>query len=129
MKLFRGLGKFTKMINTSVQLQNELRRLEDGLLPNERPGGVGAVVFIAICPHDADVVLRNVKEVLKSVDSAALTGWRANQRAKPNLPSWFVVACANPMSAQQAEQRLKWRKGLSRQNSGCKHSANGGISL
>jgi hypothetical protein len=101
------------MINVSTQLQNESRRLDKGLLPQERPNGVGAVTFIASCPHGTDAVLHNVKEVLKTVDNAILSGWPLNESAKPKLPDWFVAACANRMSPQQAEQWLKWWKGLS----------------
>lgn len=100
------------MKDISLRLQNELRRLASGPLPNEKPDGLGSVTFTISCANGAKDVLTRAKIVLSRVDDAVFAGWPANGRSKPAMPDWFVSACAQPMSSEQATQWLSWWKRL-----------------
>lgn len=101
------------MVNISSRLENELRRLSNGPLPNEKPGGIGTVCYTVRCPFGAVEVMTRAKAVLKIIDEAALAGWPTNTKVLPSLPEWFTSACSPSMSPEQANQWLVWWKGLS----------------
>lgn len=89
-----------------------MKRLESGPAPGEKPGGAGTVRFIAPCPFGATEVLHKVKAVLRIVDEVALTGWLSDEQWELRLPDWFTARCAAPISQEEAERRLAWRKSL-----------------
>jgi hypothetical protein len=94
------------------RIKTELRRLENGPSPGEKPGGAGTVRFIAPCPLGASEVLEKVKSVLRIVDEVTLTGWLSDEQWEARLPDWFTARCAPPVSQEEAERRLAWRKSL-----------------
>lgn len=94
------------------RLEAELRRLENAPRPDEKPGGIGTVRFVARCPLGASDVLTKVTSVLKTIDEVALTGWPTDEQWAVKLPEWFTSACASPMPQEQAEHWLVWWKGL-----------------
>lgn len=99
------------MTDITLQLQNELRRLETGPSPGEKPGGVGTVRFDVSTAAGAEEVLRRAKQVLQVIDKAILDGWPSTEGLVPQLPGWFTAACAPPMSREQSDEWLaRWRR-------------------
>lgn len=94
------------------RLAEELRRLDNGPAPGEKPGGAGTVRFIAPCPLGAAEVLDRVKSVLQTVDEVALSGGLSDAQWEARLPGWFTARCAPPVSREEAERRLAWEKSL-----------------
>jgi len=101
------------MTNSNLRLSAELRRLREGPHPTEQPTGIGTVRFVARCPVGAASVLRNTSDVLRIVDEAALVGWLTEEQWRDRLPSWFISACASPMTDTEANKWLAWWKNLS----------------
>jgi hypothetical protein len=112
MRSFKAQGKFTDMRDISSRLSAELQRLEHRPTSTEMPQGVGIVRFLVRCPYETSEVLAKAKEALKIVDKATLAGWPANGDLIPRLPQWFLSACAEEMSPDQATQWLSWWKSL-----------------
>ena len=100
------------MANVILSIENELRRLANGPLLNEKPGGIGLVRFAVHHPFEVHEVLTKAKSVLRIVDEAALNGWPKENQSAPILPEWFSLACASDMSLEQAKQWLDWWRGL-----------------
>jgi len=100
------------MENISPRLESELRRVAKGPSANEKPGGIGTVRFTVRCPIGTADVLAKAKSVLEAVDNATLAGWPSNEKAAPQLPQWFIDRCAPPITQEEAERQLAWRKSL-----------------
>jgi hypothetical protein len=94
------------------RLENELRRLGNGPFPKERSGGLGTVSFSVRCPIGPADVLARAKDVLKIIDEATFKGWPGGNASSPNLPKWFVLACVEEMTTEQAKQWLDWWRSL-----------------
>jgi len=90
----------------------ERRHLKSGPRPGEQPGGVGLVDAVAACGGDAVQVLDRVREVLAVVIDHQLGEWPATDEWRSQLPGWFVDACAEEMTQDQAEAWLAWWKSL-----------------
>lgn len=67
--------------------------------------GLGTVRFIAFCAGDADRVLENAKDVLRSVDESYGIPWHDSSWSE-RLPSRFVARCAPKMTRDQADIEL-----------------------
>lgn len=67
------------MANILSRLEDELRRLENGPMPNEKPGGMGTVCFTVRCPFDGAELLTRAKSVLQSHRYRRINGM-ANER-------------------------------------------------
>jgi len=104
--------KIDAVIDRSLRLENELRRLANGPSPDEKPGGIGTVRFLVRCPVETGEVLAKAKSVLKVVDEAVLAGWPINQQLAPKLPKWFIDRCAPQKTREEADQWHTWWKGL-----------------
>jgi hypothetical protein len=100
------------MANELTRLEAELRRLDHAPHPNEKPGGVGTVRFVARCPLAASDVLAKAISLLKTVDEVALGGWPAEERWAAKLPEWFTARCAPALTRDEAERRIAQRKTL-----------------
>lgn len=98
------------MDDADTRIETEMLRLKNGPASNERPGGMGTVRFVARCSIDPELVLRRVKSVLLAVDEVASIAWLSDEEWKKELPDWFVVRCAEPLTLQQAEEQLRLRK-------------------
>ena len=62
------------------------------------------------CPTGATECLAKLREVLETIQTAG-DSWPAVERWEQVLPRWFVAACANPMSAEEAQAYVeRWRK-------------------
>ena len=98
------------MADVDLRLSDELRRVTEGPRPDEMPGGIGTVRFVARCPSGASEVLESAKSVLRAIDEAALMGWPKDHEWQTKLPDWFVARCAPEMTQEEAERWLAWWK-------------------
>jgi hypothetical protein len=97
------------------RLEKERRHLTEGPAPDEKPGGMGTVRFIARCPGNAGQVLDKAKAVLKAVNQHSTGAWPSDDQWREFLPEWFVSRCAPELTQEQAEaETARWRK-LSRE--------------
>jgi hypothetical protein len=88
---------------------DELRRLFDGPLPGEEPGGAGLETATARCAGDAPEVLARAREVMAAVLTNSAGTWPSELEWRELLPSWFVEACADEETPEQTRQRLaRW---------------------
>ncbi len=94
-------------------LSEELKRIRSDS-PNLKPlsDSIGVIQFKAICFGNADFVLRRAKEVLERVVSVHKKGfWPDFDYWISELPDWFIGACADEMSIEDAERWLEqWRQ-------------------
>lgn len=67
--------------------------------------------LVLSCPHGAVDCLTRIREVLDTVVTARTSGvWPSLGEWEKLLPSWFVLACASPMSTEEADASMKrWR--------------------
>lgn len=103
----------TRDTDKPITRRGELRRLHEGPSANEFPGIAGTDRLIARCSGDAAMVLARTIEVLSIVLSNEQDIWPTISRWRELLPLWFVQACADEQTPQQAEQWLSWWRGLS----------------
>lgn len=93
------------------RIREELRRLEQGVKPGERPGGLGTVRFVIVTRKQPDDVLRRAKEVLATVVRHSLDAWPSKDEWRTLLPTWFLGACGPERTLQETELWLeRWRK-------------------
>src|SRR5258705_13503292 len=98
------------MTDISSRVQAELRRLSVPPAPQEKPGGIGSVRFVARCPVGATGVLENAKSVLKIVDEATLGYWPKSLEWRSKLPEWFISACAPERTKEESDRDIaSWR--------------------
>ena len=90
----------------------ELRHLISGPLPGEEPGGVGLVVVAAVCAGDAESVRARIQSVLATVVDHQQGPWPSLDEWQQLLPAWFLDACADEMSQEQAEAWVAWWRSL-----------------
>jgi len=100
------------MQNIESRLNSELRRLDNGPTIGERPRGLGTVRFLVRCPIGTNEPLRKVKEVLRIVDVATLSGWPTRVDLAPCLPEWFTSTCIAETTPEEANRWLAWWKNL-----------------
>jgi hypothetical protein len=99
------------MAEALSQIESELQRLNGAPAPDEKPGGVGTVSFVARCPFGAKDVLARVISVWKIIDQVALSDWPTVEQWNMKLPEWFTSACTSPMTQQQADAWLAgWKR-------------------
>jgi hypothetical protein len=93
-----------------MSVSDEIRRLDEGPLTDEEPGGIGTVTLLGLCEGNAGDVARRVREVLRVVLTSSSGHWPSEGQWHDLLPNWFVAACAPEMSQEVAERWLeKWR--------------------
>lgn len=85
------------------RLANERRHLLEGPAPDEKPGGLGTVRFIAWCSSDAEQVVERAKTVLKAVNKASMGEWPTDHAWRKLLPEWFVARFGPDLSQEEAE--------------------------
>jgi len=90
----------------------EIRHLEEGAIPSERPTKMGTVRFEVDCPGNADLILRRCKEVLQVVIAQSKDQWPSNEQWSLILPEWFIVSCGKELSKEEADQWLNWWRKL-----------------
>jgi len=100
------------MSESAARLEAELRRLQDGPRPEENPGGLGTVRFLARYPAGGHDLLNKVTSVLKVLDEGSRNGWPTEEQWALILPEWFVSACAPKITPEQGERWLAWWKSL-----------------
>jgi len=68
------------------------------------------VRFVLMCPEGAASCLARMREVLDCIDR--LRGvWPPLDRWRRELPAWFVGACADPLTREQAQAWVeRWRE-------------------
>jgi hypothetical protein len=88
-------------------VRNELQRLTDGPLEDQRPPDWQISRFTVMCSDNAALVLSNAKSVLHAVDEAALKGWPAECEWPSVLPEWFVSQCSPRRTQDEAQKYLK----------------------
>jgi hypothetical protein len=98
------------MSSFDERLANERRHLLEGPAPDERPGGLGTVRFLAWCSGSAEQVIERAKAVLTVVNMHNAGEWPSEVRWRELLPSWFVLCCGPELSQEQAEaETARWR--------------------
>jgi hypothetical protein len=76
----------------------------------ERPMKSLSIRVLLTCPLGAAECLVKLREVLEAIEIAHATG-ATEASWQQNLPSWFITACANPMSPDEAQAYVdRWRK-------------------
>lgn len=88
-------------------IEDEIRRLEFGLLPDERPGGIGLVELAANCEGNAEQVAERTREILMQVLKEDTANWPTLEHWRKKLPHWFVEACGDELSRADAERFLE----------------------
>src|SRR5439155_26505091 len=67
------------------------------------------IQVLLTCPLGAADCLAKLREVLEAIQKAGET-WPIVERWEQMLPTWFVSACAIPMSADEAQVYVeRWR--------------------
>lgn len=97
------------------RIKIEIARLKQSPFSHKTPNGIGIVRFVIRCPLGADLVLEKAKSVLDLVESNSFGSWPDEAIWQQILPEWFVAACAQSPSPQEADRWLKWWQGLSSQ--------------
>src|SRR4051794_24562092 len=93
-------------------LVDEIDRLiRGGPKLGSRPGGLGLSHFIAHCAEPS-TVLNRVCEVMLAVCRNSIGAWPPDDQWPTLLPRWFVERCAPQQSREEAEEWLKWWRGL-----------------
>lgn len=84
-------------------MSSEFERLKHGVKPDQTPGGMGTVRFIAKCNGDAETVLSTCKATLTAI--LELVGKRCSEESvwRSSLPKRFVDACPPFPSAEEME--------------------------
>jgi hypothetical protein len=86
-------------------------RLLFGPEAGQRLGGIGSVRFFVRCPGNAEEILSKGKQVLRTVLEHLDGPWPSDTEWRRVLPKWFVEACAEEISREEAEKWLaRWRK-------------------
>lgn len=91
---------------------DERRHLDAGPRPGEGFEGVGQVDVVAVCGDDAAPVLQRARRVLGIVIDHQDGKWPTTGEWRSLLPGWFVEACAEERSREEAEAWLAWWKAL-----------------
>ncbi|MDP2185992.1 MAG: hypothetical protein Q8J93_11070 [Xanthomonadales bacterium] len=95
---------------SAASVADEIRRLNEGPLPEEVCGGIGTIALVGLCDDNPQLVACRVREVLRVVLDIQSKPWPTETEWRCLLPSWFVAACAPEMTHDEAEQWLKtWR--------------------
>lgn len=87
-------------------MRGELERILSGPSDGQRLGGIGSVRFFVRCEGNADQVLRKSKEVLRLVLEHSEGSWPSHVEWQRILPIWFVEACADEVTHEEAEREL-----------------------
>ena len=83
-----------------MRRRDELRHLRRGADPGERPRRSGTVLPATVTATDPATTIERARAVLLAVLTAP-RGWSADR--PPQLPSWFVDACACEVGADVDE--------------------------
>ena len=95
---------------STSSVANEIRRLDEGLRPDEACGGIGTVSLVGLCEVDPQLVACRVREVLRVVLVIQSKPWPTETEWRLLLPDWFVATSSTEMTQDEAEQWLKkWR--------------------
>lgn len=86
----------------------ERRHLNAGPRPGERRSGAGLVDVVAVGSANAGEVLDRVRAVIEVVIDHQLGDWPDIEQWRSLLPGWFVDACADQMTRDQADAWLAW---------------------
>ena len=90
--------------------KEELRHLWSGARQDDMVEGVGLLVFKVHCHDNADVVLKNCREVLGIVLQQYETIWLSEEEWRNKLPGWFIKTCAPERTLEEEEEYLlRWR--------------------
>lgn len=92
---------------------DERRHLVNGPRPGEEPGGAGTTTVVARGGLAPGTVLDRSREVLLAVLEYSERDWPTLSEWGSVLPAWFVSACAQQRSLQEAERWLAWWRTLS----------------
>jgi len=88
----------------------ELAKLRWSTESSEFPSGLFGVEFVAVCPIDPCVVLERIRDILETVDNAALADWPMLEQWRKLLPQWFLDASPNEPTGNEARNYLeRWR--------------------
>jgi hypothetical protein len=88
----------------------ERRRLYHGPIDDEAPE-VGTVAMGARCAGDASRVLDRCRAVMAVVLRYQGEDWPSREQWREVLPEWFVAACSQELSAEEAEEWLaRWQR-------------------
>lgn len=91
--------------------EDELKHLWYGSQPDDTVQGVGLVLFQAHCQDNADVVLKNCREVLEIVIQQYKMNWLSEEEWRKKLPDWFIKNCALERTLEEEEENLiRWHK-------------------
>src|SRR5579875_1190275 len=87
-------------------MSTELERLERGPDPQESPGGLGTVRFIAKCSRNATEVLATAKKVLEVAIQLSDAGVFEESAWATALSDRFVKNCGSTPSLEELHQEL-----------------------
>lgn len=92
------------------RLAKERHHLLESPAPDEKPGGLGTVRFVAWCVGNAEQVIEKAKAVLMVINTHSDGEWPSDDRWRGLLPSSFVSRFAPELSQEQAEAEVaRWR--------------------
>jgi hypothetical protein len=84
----------------------EIERLLSGPAPDEKPQGFLANARVC-APACADRVLARSREILSIVFQQPLDDWPTVELWRSILPVWFIEACSDEISREEAERRRR----------------------
>jgi hypothetical protein len=89
---------------------NQFRKMEMQWLSGEPPNRPLPEVLWEIRFRSKENALAKVKELLNVVNSITPDEWSLEERVKLKLPTWFIDACAQPLSNDEMKVWLaQWR--------------------
>ena len=91
----------------------ELRHLNEGAGPDEKPGGVGLVEVVVRTRTDAQDVLDRCRDVLRPILKTPQEDWGIDGLPLVDLPDWFVsddlvVGAPTASDRWELSQWLSW---------------------
>lgn len=94
-----------------MKIEDEIKHLWSGSQQDDTVERTGLLLFQVHCQANADVVLKNCREVLGIVIQQYKKNWLSEEEWKKKLPDWFTKACAPERTLEEEEENLiKWHE-------------------
>lgn len=102
-KLALGGGK--------MKPEGELKHLWSGSRQDDKVEGVGLLLFQVHCQGNAEMVLKNCREVLGIVVQQYKMNWLSEEEWRNKLPGWFIKTCSPERTLEEYEENLiRWHE-------------------
>ena len=99
--------------------EEELRHLWHGSSQSDVVQGAGLIILKVHCRGNADIILKNCREVFGIVIQQYKVDWLSEEEWRKKLPDWFIKNCAPERTlAEEEENLVRWHQ-LSHEEQQC----------